>query len=235
MAHGNAQSAGAGKIVLVALLSAVVAGGLVAAGVVLGARSHDAAAPAAASTLVPVTTTTSPGAKSGSPAGAAVKGTPSPVEVTTSAVATTRGAAPSSTASTASPHPLLVKVNWAKLNVPLKCESLPLDISERKFADVNSDGNTDEVVIASCQTPTGTPPDALYVFTGAPGPSAVPRLLTTLVPLSKYWELSDLQLGPGEVTVSVFAYSSPKVPNCCPDVQAEADWGWAHGKFVFQE
>lgn len=235
------------KVVLITLAAVVVASTLVAIGILLGSRSNHAAPVAgSSSTPTPAATTsaTTPAATTSAPAAA---GPSSAVVPTTTAATTTTTPSPAATTTTSSPspaaptttsrpRPTLVDADWTKLKIPMDCgPPLTLRIHEKKFADVNADGYPDAVVIASCDPPAGTPPDVLYVFTGAPGPTAQPRLLTTLVPRSKDWQLSGLALGKGEVTVSLDAYSSPTVTRCCPDVHAEGAWGWSHGKFVFQQ
>jgi hypothetical protein len=79
--------------------------------------------------------------------------------------------------------------------------------------------------MVECNAGAGTPPVELLVYDGASGPLA-PHLAQTLVAVSSQYQASRFTATGAALTVDVSGFSSPAVPNCCPDVHKTLAWHW---------
>ncbi|MFF5160548.1 hypothetical protein ACFY3N_30715 [Streptomyces sp. NPDC000348] len=130
----------------------------------------------------------------------------------------------SAPARTAPPDPGAVEF-------PLDCGPVEVVVKKKAFGDLDGDGRPETVAVVHCDSPMGTPPDGVYVLTGAAG-GTEPRVVATLVDPGDRTNVGDLAVRDGEVTAELFGYSSADVPSCCPDVREDVKWRWEDGSFV---
>ncbi|MER6979083.1 hypothetical protein ABT317_19330, partial [Streptomyces carpinensis] len=114
---------------------------------------------------------------------------------------------------------------------PLQCGPVKAVVAKKAFGDLDHDGRPETVAVVHCDASMGTPPDGVYVLTRAEGTGA-PRVVATLVDPKDRYTVTDFAVRAGEVTATLLGYSSPDVPNCCPDLKDSAKWQWKNGAFV---
>ena len=119
-------------------------------------------------------------------------------------------------------------VDWRAVDHPLDCGRARVAVLATATGDATGDGAPEAAVAVSCAAGAGNPPSSLYVY----GPGSPVRLLATLVGQDEDVHVSGLDVGPEGVRVTGAAYSSPDVPNCCPDVALERRWTWSGAGFV---
>ncbi|ANH90741.1 MULTISPECIES: hypothetical protein [unclassified Streptomyces] len=114
---------------------------------------------------------------------------------------------------------------------PIQCGPLKPVVAEQATGDLDHDGRPETVAVVHCDGSMGTPPDAVYVLTRARETGAT-RVVATLVDPKDRFTVTDFAVRAGEVTATLLGYSSPDVPNCCPDLKDGAKWRWHNGAFV---
>lgn len=114
---------------------------------------------------------------------------------------------------------------------PLQCGPVKAVVAKKASGDLDRDGRPETVAVVHCDASMGTPPDAVYVLTQAEGATA-PRVVATLVDPKDRYTVTDFAVRAGDVTATLLGYSSPDVPNCCPDVKDSVKWRWQNGAFV---
>ncbi|MEV6398837.1 hypothetical protein AB0M39_29325 [Streptomyces sp. NPDC051907] len=112
---------------------------------------------------------------------------------------------------------------------PLACGGAKSVVTKKATGDLDGDGSPETVAVARCDAGSGTPPSGVYVLTRTPDGS---RVVATLVEPAQKLSVGDFAVRDGAVTATLFGYSSPSVPSCCPDVQEKVKWRWQGGKFV---
>jgi hypothetical protein len=112
---------------------------------------------------------------------------------------------------------------WRAITRSPSCGGLPNTVLRVVTQDVSGDGVPDAVVLARCDTTTGTMPSQLYVFSPAPL-SDRPQLLDTLLN-GQQWQAASVRVA-GRRIITWGARSSPGVPNCCPDIHRQLAWRW---------
>ncbi|WP_042437135.1 hypothetical protein [Streptacidiphilus albus] len=118
----------------------------------------------------------------------------------------------------------------ARAALPLHCDGLPVDVTQRFSADLTGNGTVATVAAAHCLAGNGTPPDGLYLLEA--GPDGRPRIAGTLItPQQDLTVRSVTFRSDGSIQAAVDGYSSPDVPSCCPDLHETYTWtphadGW---------
>ncbi|MEU7056452.1 hypothetical protein [Streptomyces sp. NPDC046197] len=135
------------------------------------------------------------------------------------------GAQPKS-ASAAAPPPSTTGVTF-----PIECGPLKPVVAKKAYGDLDRDGRPETVAVVHCDGSMGTPPDAVYVLTRAQGADR-PRVVATLLDPRDRHTVTDFAVRAGAVTATLLGYSSPDVPNCCPDIKDSVKWQWENGAFV---
>ncbi|WP_336321647.1 hypothetical protein [Streptomyces lavendofoliae] len=146
-----------------------------------------------------------------------------------SATATQAGGIRTAAAPAPAPAP-----DPAAVTYPLECRGAPSVVAKRATGDLDGDGRPETVVAAHCRAGSGTPPSGVYVLArGAGGPAGgTPRVVATLVDPGERRGVGGLAVRDGAVTATLFGYSSPDVPSCCPDQKDTVKWRWEGDKFV---
>jgi hypothetical protein len=246
---------------IVAILTPLVAAGGIAAGAVesYAPASHPRAvivnpqpsstqqttttAPVATPTTVGPVPTTTPRSRSSAT-------TPAPATRKTVAVGPTRVATP--TTVTAAPTTVvatpttvvatpttveglpLSSVQWASISYPFSCGSTlqgPVGYRVVQVAYPDPAPNqTVAIVMVECNSGAGTPPIDLLVYDHATSTHA-PHLAQTLIDMSAQYQASGFSATGNTVTVAVAGFSSPNVPNCCPDIHRTLTWRWSGGSY----
>jgi hypothetical protein len=114
---------------------------------------------------------------------------------------------------------------------PIECGPLKPVVAKKASGDLDHDGRPETVAVVHCDGSMGTPPDAVYVLTQAQDAKA-PRVVATLVAPKDRYTVTDFTVRAGAVTATLLGYSSPDVPNCCPDLKATVKWQWKNGAFI---
>ncbi|MEU6481850.1 hypothetical protein ABZ858_34275 [Streptomyces sp. NPDC047017] len=114
---------------------------------------------------------------------------------------------------------------------PIRCAPLKAVVARQATGDLDHDGRPETVAVVHCDAGMGTPPDGVYVLTRAQGDKA-PRVVATLVDPKDRYTVTDFAVRGGDVSATLLGYSSPDVPNCCPDLKDSAKWQWKNGAFV---
>lgn len=133
-------------------------------------------------------------------------------------------AAQAAPAATAPPDP-------AGADFPIECGPMKVVVQKRASGDLDGDGRPETVAVVHCDAGSGTPPNGVYVLTQAEG-AAKPRVVATLIDPKDRLSVKDFTLRDAAVTATVYGYSTPDVPSCCPDVNERAKWQWGNGTFV---
>ncbi|RST17620.1 hypothetical protein E2C00_25555 [Streptomyces sp. WAC05374] len=118
----------------------------------------------------------------------------------------------------------------AAVTYPLDCAGAPSVVAKRATGDIDGDGRPETVVAAHCRAGSGTPPSGLYVLARGAGTGA--RVVATLVEPRERRSVSEVSVSGGAVGATLFGYSSPDVPSCCPDQRETVKWRWEGDKFV---
>ncbi|MFI2643580.1 hypothetical protein [Streptomyces sp. NPDC018610] len=114
---------------------------------------------------------------------------------------------------------------------PIACGPVKAVVAKKAAGDLDGDGRPETVAVVHCDASMGTPPDGVYVLTQAQG-AKEPRVVATLVDPKDRYTVTDFAVRAGAVTATLLGYSSPDVPNCCPDLEDGAKWQWKNGAFV---
>jgi hypothetical protein len=131
----------------------------------------------------------------------------------------------------------------AKAHYPLNCgregpaTGSRIDVVDQGVADFDGDGRRETVADVRCHATAGTPPNGLFVLANPPRPSATdarPRVVATMVPIKERMNVRNLKVSGRGVSATLFGYSSPDVPRCCPDRQRKVKWQWKDGQFVLK-
>ncbi|MET8447637.1 hypothetical protein [Streptomyces sp. NPDC005209] len=117
------------------------------------------------------------------------------------------------------------------VDFPLECGPVKVVVKKKAAGDLDGDGRPETVVVAHCDAPMGTPPDAVYVLTQAAGATR-PRVVATLVDPKDRLTVTDFSVRAGAVTATLLGYSTSDVPSCCPDVRTGAKWQWNGSAFI---
>ncbi|MFJ6570451.1 hypothetical protein ACIQNU_23845 [Streptomyces sp. NPDC091292] len=120
----------------------------------------------------------------------------------------------------------------ADVTFPLDCGPVEPVVLEKASGDLDGDGRPETVAVVRCDAGMGTPPSGLYVITRGTDTTAPPRVVATLVDPKDRYNVTDFTVRSGAVTATLLGYSSPEVPNCCPDEQEKVKWQWKNGAFV---
>ncbi len=166
---------------------------------------HWVATAAAVAGVVALTSTLQPGsATAAQPAGTQVRSAP----------------------ATADPAP-----STAGVTFPLQCGPVKAVVARQASGDLDHDGRPETVAVVHCDASMGTPPDGVYVLTRTDGATTA-RVVATLVDPKDRYTVTDFAVRAGAVTATLLGYSSPDVPNCCPDLKDSAKWQWKNGAFL---
>ncbi|MFD7441168.1 hypothetical protein [Streptomyces sp. NPDC059909] len=118
----------------------------------------------------------------------------------------------------------------AAVELPLECGGAGTTVVKKASGDLDGDGAAETAVVARCEAGSGTPPSGVYVV--ARSSAGQPRVVATLVEPSRGLSVTEFAVRDGAVTATLLGYSSPDVPQCCPDEQERVKWQWRGGKFV---
>ncbi|MFI9602424.1 hypothetical protein ACWEQ7_18940 [Streptomyces sp. NPDC004069] len=119
----------------------------------------------------------------------------------------------------------------AGVTFPIDCGPVRAVVAKKASGDLDGDGRPETVAVVHCDAAMGTPPDAVYVLTRA-ADTAEPRVVATLVDVKDRYTVTDFAVRDGAVSATLLGYSSPDVPNCCPDLKDSVKWRWQNGAFV---
>ncbi|MYS45996.1 hypothetical protein GTY23_33335 [Streptomyces sp. SID5998] len=140
-------------------------------------------------------------------------------------------AAQSGTGDTRSAPAAVAPPSTTGVTFPLECGPVEAVVAKKATGDLDGDGRPETVAVVHCDASMGTPPDGVYVLTQARGATA-PRVVATLVDPKDRYTVTDFAVHAGRITATLLGYSSPDVPNCCPDLKEGAKWQWKNGAFV---
>ncbi|MER5770522.1 hypothetical protein [Streptomyces sp. NPDC001985] len=111
-----------------------------------------------------------------------------------------------------------------------ECGRAAAVVVKEATGDLDGDGRPETVVAARCDAGGGNPPSGIYVL--AADRKGAPRVVATLLDPAERQSVGELAVRDGAVAATLFGYSSPDVPSCCPDVRDKAEWRWKGGKFL---
>lgn len=123
-------------------------------------------------------------------------------------------------------------VRWASVDYPITggCGTDPVQVQQVSWARPPG-GPELALVLVRCQNGAELPASSLFAYAGALS-SARPVLLATLLGASEDEIVTGgFHLHGGSVSLQAAGYSSPAVPQCCPDVRATLEWIWVTGRF----
>jgi hypothetical protein len=123
----------------------------------------------------------------------------------------------------------MADVDWPRVPYPMSCEGVPIQVGTVTLGDIDRDGRTDTVVSVHCRAGAGSPPDALFAYSG---PAASPQLMATMLVPGDDVLLRSVRLAGSTVLAAGSTYSSGQVPRCCPDRHFSASWRWDGSGFV---
>lgn len=118
------------------------------------------------------------------------------------------------------------------VSYPLDCGPLKVLVQKKASGDLDGDGRPETVAVVRCDAGAGTPPNGVYVVTGAADAGGKPRVVATLVDPAERLSVTDFAIRDAAVTATLLGYSSTDVPSCCPDQKQQAKWQWKNGAFV---
>ncbi|MFE7484773.1 hypothetical protein [Streptomyces sp. NPDC057552] len=118
----------------------------------------------------------------------------------------------------------------AGVEFPLECGGAGTTVAKQAPGDLDGDGRPETVAVVHCDAGSGTPPGGIYVLTRGSG--AAPRIVATLVDPADRKTVGDFAVHEGRVSATLFGYSSPEVPRCCPDQEEQVSWRWKGNAFV---
>lgn len=122
-------------------------------------------------------------------------------------------------------------VRWTSAGYPITggCGGNPVEVQQASLWRPPG-GPLLALVLVRCDDGAELPPSSLFVYDGADSPTR-PVLLATLLPRSKDMIVTGgLSTRGSAVTLGAAGYSSPDVPQCCPDVHTTLGWTWTgHG------
>ncbi|MEV7089943.1 hypothetical protein AB0O07_29340 [Streptomyces sp. NPDC093085] len=114
---------------------------------------------------------------------------------------------------------------------PLECGPIGTVVTQHAQGDLDGDGNPETVAVVRCDAGSGTPPSGVYVLTRTE--KGEPRVVATLVdPRDKLTVAPGLAVQDRMIRATLFGYSSPSVPSCCPDEESDVVWQWKNGAFL---
>ncbi|WP_156721611.1 hypothetical protein [Streptomyces apocyni] len=116
------------------------------------------------------------------------------------------------------------------IDYPMRCGTTPPQVQHQASTDLDHDGHPETIAVVRCAAGSGTPPSGIYVITAPP--STAPRIVATLVDPADRLSVSDFAVQDDTVTATLYGYSTPDVPRCCPDQQEKASWQWKDGTFL---
>nr|WP_202035806.1 hypothetical protein [Streptomyces mexicanus] len=131
----------------------------------------------------------------------------------------------------AAPPRRLARPSTAGVTFPLQCGPVKAVVARQASGDLDHDGRPETVAVVHCDASMGTPPDGVYVLTRTDGATTA-RVVATLVDPKDRYTVTDFAVRGGAVTATLLGYSSPDVPNCCPDLKDSAKWQWKNGAFL---
>ncbi|MFC9425069.1 hypothetical protein [Streptomyces sp. NPDC056987] len=118
---------------------------------------------------------------------------------------------------------------------PLECGPAGTVVTQKATGDLDGDGTPETVAVVRCDAGSGTPPSGVYVLTRT-AEGGAPRVVATLVdPADKRTVGPELTVHDGVILATLFGYSGPSVPSCCPDQEDRVSWQWRNGAFVRTE
>ena len=125
----------------------------------------------------------------------------------------------------------------SRVQFPMDCGpgAQAVDVFDSAVTDFDGDGRSETVALVRCDTPTGTPPNGIFVLTPSAEPDGAPRIVETLLSPDEGMITKDFSLGGQDdrtIAVTLLGYSSDTVPRCCPDQQRKVTWEWREGRFV---
>jgi hypothetical protein len=122
----------------------------------------------------------------------------------------------------------LTSVPWVSINYPFGCGTTRQGPTGYKLVQVAYTPAAQlkvAVVMVECNAGAGTPPVELLVYDGASSP-LTPHLAQTLIAVSSQYQASGFTASGTTLTATVNGFSSPAIPNCCPDVHKTLTWHW---------
>ncbi len=122
------------------------------------------------------------------------------------------------------PAPDLARVDWSRVTYPLACGGVPTTVVAVSGGDVAADGVPDAAVAVRCDAGAGSPPTELYLYVPPGAGDSSPRRLATLVEQTDDVLLTTVAVDASGVRATGFAYSSARVPRCCPDQRVDLRW-----------
>lgn len=118
----------------------------------------------------------------------------------------------------------------AAVRLPLECGTAASTVTRKAVGDLDGDGGPETVVAGRCAAGSGTPPEGIYVL--ARTRDGGPRVVATLVAPADRLTVGDLAVTGRAVTATLYGYSTPEVPACCPDRKERVSWRWDGAKFL---
>ncbi|MFE3098613.1 hypothetical protein ACFXG1_32935 [Streptomyces sp. NPDC059248] len=118
----------------------------------------------------------------------------------------------------------------ATVRLPLECGTAAYTVTRKAVGDLDGDGGPETIVAGRCAAGSGTPPEGIYVL--ARTRDGGPRVVATLVAPADRLTVGALAVTGRAVTATLYGYSSPEVPVCCPDEKERVSWRWEGGKFL---
>lgn len=118
----------------------------------------------------------------------------------------------------------------ARAALPLGCAAMRVDVTQQFSADLTGNGAIATIAAAHCLANAGTPPDGLFLLEA--GPDGRPRIADTLITPGEGLTVRSVTFrSDGSIQAAVDGYSSPRVPQCCPDLHETYTWtphagGW---------
>jgi hypothetical protein len=126
-------------------------------------------------------------------------------------------------------------VNWAVAVLPpLNCahpeeSPPPATLFQVSYVEPEA-GKSLAVVLASCTTGAGVPPVGFFVYDGATSTTNA-HLFEVLLDPDLDRQANSFTLNGSTISMTQDAYSSGKVPRCCPDLESAVQWNWVDGTY----
>jgi hypothetical protein len=120
-------------------------------------------------------------------------------------------------------------VRWAQLHWPISCPSGFAVSVQYTTAQVDRRGDGVGLAAVRCAAGAGAPPSEVYAVDVR---RAVPRIASVLVPEQAGLLWRSGRLTGSEASLTLYGYSAPDVPRCCPDRTVTKTFRHENGRWV---
>jgi uncharacterized repeat protein (TIGR01451 family) len=125
----------------------------------------------------------------------------------------------------------LRRVDWSHVvAVQLGCGQFPATVFQLDYVQP-AEGTSEALVLAHCQTGASFWPLGFYAYDSASSPH-VAHLVQILIDPDRDTQGHSFAATRSGITMTLSAFSSLMVPNCCPDLHFAVHWAWKGGRYA---